>query len=71
MSVAVDGTTATFSAQTPQPLFPVNLVGGTTKIVFKPHWDLSPDGTRFLINSSAVGGEGITVVLNWEEARDR
>jgi eukaryotic-like serine/threonine-protein kinase len=71
VAVAVDGSTGTFQAQTPKPLFPVDLVGGTTRIVYKPRWDLSPDGERFLINWSARGEEGITVVLNWEKALDR
>ena len=73
MSVAVNGDGVAFQAQTPQPLFPVNITLGPQYVTAIPFWDIASDGERFLINSAVDTGtsELITVVLNWEEELNR
>jgi hypothetical protein len=58
-----------FRAGVPKPLFDAPVLGGTDAIS-SIDWDLSPDGTRFLIlsNQSAdSGGTPISVIVNWQE----
>jgi eukaryotic-like serine/threonine-protein kinase len=69
MSVDV-ATTPTFKPGIPKPLFVAPIrggAGGTTPVAF---WDISPDGQRFLINSTNEDrlSPPITVLLNWTAA---
>jgi hypothetical protein len=69
--VAVEVTLGvTFSRGAPRPLFiaPVAQLGaGVTE------FDVSADGTRFLVNALADQGHGvpITVIVNWTAALER
>jgi hypothetical protein len=67
--MAVDVKTApTFQAEIPHALFDPHVFGGgITNFVFR--YDVTPDGQRFLVNSSleseTSASDPITVVLNW------
>ncbi len=64
MAVGVEGG-ATFTAGTPERLFPARLQPGTLRTQYRP----SPDGKRFL-TLAPLGRDSImpmTVVLNWTE----
>jgi hypothetical protein len=50
----------------PVPLFVTN-VGGAVQGTHLQHYAVSPDGTRFLMNTMMdVGASPITVILNWK-----
>ena len=65
--MAVDVTEGpTFNAGSPKPLFqlPVTSMYDNAALnVF--HWDTTPDGKRFLINTAKTSAEPLKVILNW------
>jgi Tol biopolymer transport system component len=65
--MAVDiSTTPTFQAGIPKPLFEAPIFPGTVPALH--HWDVTPDGQRFLINVDAGGNTTpINIVVNWTE----
>ena len=71
--MAVPVTTgATFQRGTPVALFTAPIYDGATGTTNKA-WDVTPDGTRFLINSvvTETASTPITAVLNWTELLKR
>ncbi len=63
MVVAIN-TQATFSAATPRVLFEGLYTRGVT---FRPNYDVTPDGQRFVMVRAAQGSEQaqINLVQNW------
>jgi dipeptidyl aminopeptidase/acylaminoacyl peptidase len=58
-----------FRAGIPKPLFDAPVLGGTDALGVID-WDVSPDGSRFLVltNQSAdTSGTPISVIVNWQE----
>ena len=62
-------TEPTFSAGRPTPLFEKAYVSGGIAAI--PHYDISPDGQRFLMVKQEQGESQIHVVLNWFEELKR
>jgi Tol biopolymer transport system component len=62
MAIGVNAAT-TFAAGLPAPLFVIAVPDNSPQ--FGRDYTVSPDGQRFLVNSSANGRTGATVVLNW------
>jgi serine/threonine-protein kinase len=56
-----------FRAGTTQMLFRAPIFGGGASTT-NHYWDVSPDGQRFLINTTSANDESsaLTVVLNWQ-----
>ena len=55
-----------FKASTPKLLFQAPIFGGGATLN-EHRWDLTPDGQRFLINTSSIGvSSPIAVVVNWQ-----
>jgi len=55
-----------FRAGTPKALFQAPIFGGGATIL-QHRWDLTPDGQRFLINTSSTDvSSPIAVVVNWQ-----
>ena len=81
-SIAVDGklmssdvqTTPTFHAGIPRALFDPH-IARSSGAPFAIRYDVTPDGHRFLINSTGLpeagASEGITVVLNWTQSSSK
>ena len=69
MSVDV-ATTPTLKPGIPKPLFVAPIRGGADTTTPLARWDISPDGQRFLINTTNEdsGSPPITVLLNWTAA---
>jgi hypothetical protein len=59
--VDVDTEAETFIYGTPQPLFPV----ATNVTLQTSSYDVTADGERFIVNSSAVDNQPVTWILNW------
>jgi Tol biopolymer transport system component len=57
----------TFRASTPRALFLAPIFGGGATTT-NQYWDLTPDGQRFLINTTSANDRSsvLTVVLNWQ-----
>jgi hypothetical protein len=57
------------TALTPVPLFRARLLGGPVLVTgFRPQYDVTADGQRFLLNvpvDEVASSPAITVVLNW------
>jgi hypothetical protein len=70
MSVEVQ-TTPAFHAGIPHALIDPHIVRGAGSTPYAIRYDVTPDGQRFLVNSTsqpeAGAPEGITVVLNWAD----
>jgi hypothetical protein len=60
-----------FRAGIPRTLFRAPVFGGGASVT-NHYWDLSPDGQRFLINTTEVNDASamLTVVMNWNGADD-
>ncbi|PYS43156.1 MAG: hypothetical protein DMG14_01670 [Acidobacteria bacterium] len=60
-----------FTASAPKILFQVPIFGGGAT-VGQHRWDLTPDGQRFLINTSSSDvSSPIAVVINWQAALNK
>ncbi len=66
MSVAVDGSTAAFRAETPRALFHAPLASFVGY-----HYAVTADGPRFLINTAVPTPLPVTVVSDWTSALNR
>jgi serine/threonine protein kinase/Tol biopolymer transport system component len=71
MEVSVNTNGGTFQPGVPKPLFRVPILGGTgggPGVAWR--WDISPDGKRFLINTTLedTAASPVTIVLNWQSA---
>jgi serine/threonine protein kinase len=71
MDVSVTTTGGTFQPGAPKPLFRAAILGGTggaPGVAWR--WDITPDGKRFLMNTSLEEATAapVTVVLNWQSA---
>jgi serine/threonine protein kinase len=69
MDVGVTTTVGTFQPGVPKPLFRAAILGGTgggPGVAWR--WDISPDGKRFLMDTSLEEAMAVpvTVVLNWQ-----
>ena len=64
-------TTPTFHAGIPRALFDPH-IARSSGAPFATRYDVTPDGQRFLVNSTGLpepgASEGITVVLNWAQS---
>ena len=57
-----------FKAGVPKVLFSAPIYGGGVNVELH-RWDLTPDGQKFLINSTSTGQSSpIAVVINWQAA---
>ena len=68
--MSVDVTLApAFQSGTPRTLFRAPVFGGGATTT-NHYWDVSPDGQRFLINTTSANDASsmLTVVLNWNGA---
>ncbi len=71
MAVDVSTSGGTFQPGVPKPLFRAAVLGGTGGGPTQAwRWDISPDGKRFLINTSLeeATASPVTVVVNWQSA---
>jgi len=60
-----------FKASTPKLLFQAPIFGGGATLN-EHRWDLTPDGQRFLINTSSIGvSSPIAVLVNWQSTLKR
>jgi hypothetical protein len=66
MSVAVDGTSAAFRAETPRALFRAPLASFVGY-----HYAVTADGQRFLVNTAVPTPLPVTVVSDWTAALNR
>jgi hypothetical protein len=68
MAVPIAGTTS-LEVGTPVPLFNAGLLGGPVLVTgFRPQYDVTADGQRFLLNvpvNEKASSPAITVVMNW------
>ena len=57
-----------FRAGATKVLFPAPIYGGGVNVDLH-RWDLTPDGQKFLINTTSTGQSSpIAVVINWQTA---
>jgi Tol biopolymer transport system component len=71
MAVSVTTTGGTFQPGVPKALFHAAVLGGTGGgPTTSWRWDISPDGQRFLINTTLdeATSSPVTVMLNWQSA---
>ena len=61
MAVAIQSSVGSFQSSNPEPLFPVQVVSGPAD-----PYDVTGDGTRFLVLNRSDEGARVTVILNWE-----
>jgi Tol biopolymer transport system component/predicted Ser/Thr protein kinase len=61
MAVAVQSSVRSFQSSNAEPLFPVQVVSGPGD-----PYDVTSDGTRFLVLNRSDEAARVTVVLNWE-----
>jgi hypothetical protein len=68
MAVPFSGT-STLGPGTPVPLFRARVLGGGVLVAgFRPQYDVTENGQRFLLNvpvDDVASSPAITVVLNW------
>ena len=72
MAVPIGGTSA-LEVGTSAPLFPVQLLNGTTSPPgFRAQYDVTRDGQRFLLNlpveDASAAPPALTVLVNWMAA---
>ncbi len=64
MSAAVDGTGGRFVVREVRPLFRMNLFYGPR--ISQAAYDVTPDGQRFLVNSTGEAGDPrVVLITNW------
>jgi Tol biopolymer transport system component/predicted Ser/Thr protein kinase len=71
MEASVTTTGGTFQPGVPRPLFRAAILGGTGSAPNTAwRWDISPDGKRFLMDTSLEEATSapVTVLLNWQSA---
>ena len=73
MSVEVSISGAALQAGVPKPLFNMPIYNGATNANTAANWDLSRDGTRFLVNASTAdpNDSPIAVIENWQQLLKR
>jgi Tol biopolymer transport system component len=73
LASSVQPLVAEFRVRRPEPLFQSNVVAVAGGMGTNAHYDVTPDGQRFIVasRSSGIADPPITIVLNWSEELKR